>query len=117
MAKAEQTVEDYIAQRPAPVRAMLLALEELVESALPTAVLGMKWGAPTFTNAKGAPVIYLYGGKDHAHLGFVQGADLEDPKHLLKGSGKAGRHVKVCPGDKIPKTALKALIRQCKDLD
>ena len=117
MTKREQTVEDYVAERSAPVQKTLKELSALVESALPKSTLGIKWGAPVFTNAHGTPVIYLYGGKNHANLGFVRGAELDDPTGLLKGSGKAGRHVKIYPDVKMPKPALKALIRQCKALE
>jgi hypothetical protein len=91
-------------------------LRSLVHEALPAAVEGYKWGAPVFDNAHGVTVVYLYGGKDHANLGFVRGAELDDPEKILKGAGKSGRHVQVFPGQAIPKAALMALLRQCADL-
>lgn len=117
MAKHEQTVEEYVSERSDEVQAVLESLRKLVEGALPHATLGMKWGAPVFSNSHGTPVIYLYGGKDHANLGFVRGAELDDPNGLLKGSGKEGRHVKIYPNDKVPKKDLKALIHQCASME
>lgn len=35
----------------------------------------------------------------HASLGFFHGADLPDPTHLLEGSGKRMRHVKLRWGE------------------
>ena len=57
------------------------------------------------------PAVYLYGGKDHANLGFVHGADLDDPGGLLEGKGIAGRHIKCWPGEVVDEPALTALVR------
>lgn len=46
----------------------------------------------------------------HVNLGFYQGADLDDPKGLLEGSGKRMRHVKVRWGQPADEAALAALI-------
>lgn len=112
MATTPTTIEDYVAARRGPVAELLEALRQLVKATLPEAKEGMKWGAPVFFDARGEPIIYLYGGRDHANLGFVQGAELKDPEGILEGTGKSGRHVKVFPGEPIPGDVLKALIRQ-----
>ncbi len=112
MPKAPPTIAEYIAARPTPVRQVLEALQTLLIATLPEAEAKMAWGAPVWCNPAGEPVIYLYGGKTHAHLGFVQGAALDDPEGLLKGAGKTGRHVKLVPGKPWSEAALCALIRQ-----
>ena len=116
MAKSVETVDSYIAARSAPVRATLKALRAFVHTTLPEATEGMKWGAPVFFNAGRKPVIYLYGGVDHANLGFLHGAKLDDPDRVLKGSGVSGRHVKFYPDEAIPKVTLEKLLRQCAKL-
>lgn len=113
MSAKTQTVDDYIAKRPEPVSDLLKRLRAFVNETLAEASEGMKWGAPVFFNAKDHPVIYLYGGRDHANLGFIRGAELKDPERILEGKGKQGRHVKIFPGKPIPKGVLKALIKQC----
>lgn len=116
MTDDSKKVDAYIAARPAAVRKVLNALRAQVLAVLPDASEGMKWGAPTYSNAYGVPAIYLYGGRDHANMGFPRGVELKDPEKRLKGSGESGRHVKVFPGAKIPDEALGALIAQCADL-
>ena len=116
MAKSTQTVDGYIADRRAPVRATLKTLRRLVLRTLSGATEGMKWGAPVFSNKNGKLVVYLYGGKDHAHLGFIHGSELDDPERILEGRGEAGRHVKLYPGKPLPERALKALLKQCADM-
>jgi hypothetical protein len=48
--------------------------------------------------------------KAHVAVGFFLGMDLNDPAHLLEGSGKRMRHVKLKPGVAINDAALQALI-------
>jgi hypothetical protein len=47
----------------------------------------------------------------HANVGFFHGAEVEDPKGLLQGSGRRMRHVKLKPGADVDPGALDALIR------
>ena len=46
----------------------------------------------------------------HVNVGFFQGAALPDPTHLLQGTGKFMRHVKLRPGGATNSTALGQLI-------
>lgn len=57
-----------------------------------------------------AAFAYVNAFKAHAAVGFFHGADLPDPAHLLEGSGKRMRHVKLVPGAPLNDAALKALI-------
>lgn len=47
----------------------------------------------------------------HVNIGFFRGASLADPAHMLEGSGKAMRHVKLRPGAPFNGEALEVLIR------
>ena len=42
-----------------------------------------------------APFAYVNSFKSHVNVGFFHGAVLKDPEHLLEGSGKRMRHVKL----------------------
>lgn len=46
----------------------------------------------------------------HVNVGFYQGAALSDPNHLLQGSGKRMRHVKLRPGTATDTVVLRKLI-------
>ena len=116
MAKRSQTVEEYVADRSAPVRATLDALRELVKATLPKTTEGMKWGAPVYLSPDGEPIVYLYGGKDHANLGFLNGAELSDPDELLEGRGKATRIIEICAADAIPRKAIRRFLRESAKL-
>jgi hypothetical protein len=51
----------------------------------------------------------------HANLGFYRGASLKDPAHLLEGTGKLLRHIKVTSPADVRKAALRALLKQARD--
>ena len=48
----------------------------------------------------------------HVNVGFFLGPELEDPEHLLEGTGKFMRHVKLRPGVEVKEAALTELINQ-----
>ena len=53
---------------------------------------------------------YVGAFKDHVNVGFFFGALLKDPAHLLEGTGKRGRHVKLRPGWEMNSAALAQLV-------
>ena len=73
-------------------------VRELLHDGCPTACLG------------DAPFGYVNVFTSHANVGFFHGAALPDPGHLLQGSGKFMRHVKLRPGTATHEAALSRLI-------
>ncbi len=60
-------------------------LHELLHDGCPNACLG------------DVPFAYVNVFTAHVNLGFFQGASLPDPAHLLQGTGKHMRHLKLNP--------------------
>ena len=53
----------------------------------------------------------------HVNVGLFLGAEMEDPDHLMEGTGRFMRHVKLRPGEEVDAAALEALIeRACVDM-
>ncbi|HEV2214380.1 MAG TPA: DUF1801 domain-containing protein, partial [Terracidiphilus sp.] len=73
-------------------------VRELMHDGCPVACLG------------DAPFGYVNVFTAHVNVGFYQGASLPDPAHLLEGSGKRMRHVKLRPGTPANDAALGMLI-------
>lgn len=46
----------------------------------------------------------------HVNVGFFRGAEIADPGHLLEGTGKLMRHVKLAPGRDVDAPALRRLV-------
>jgi hypothetical protein len=73
-------------------------VRELLHDGCPTACLG------------DVPFAYVNVFTSHVNVGFFQGAVLPDPAHLLQGSGKFMRHVKLQSGAAANDAALRRLI-------
>jgi hypothetical protein len=56
------------------------------------------------------PFAYVNVFTSHMNVGFFQGAALPDPAHLLQGTGKFMRHVRLTPGTPTNTAALTSLI-------
>jgi hypothetical protein len=54
---------------------------------------------------------YVGAFSSHVNVGFYFGAMLDDPAHLLEGSGKRMRHAKVRWGQAVNEEALRDLIK------
>jgi hypothetical protein len=75
-------------------------VRELLHDGCPVACLG------------DAPFGYVNVFNSHVNVGFFHGAALPDPAHLLGGSGKFMRHVKLRPGSFTNAAALTRLIHR-----
>jgi hypothetical protein len=73
-------------------------VREVLHDGCPTACLG------------DAPFAYVNVFTSHMNVGFFHGASLPDPSHLLQGSGKFMRHVKIQRGKFKDAAALHRLI-------
>lgn len=94
-----------------PVRAVAKAWFDVVRGCGPDVRECLHDGRPTACIGDAA---FAYVGAYTAHVavGFFNGAVLTDPAHLLQGSGKRMRHVKLRWGEPVDGTALTALIRR-----
>ncbi|MBL8115435.1 MAG: DUF1801 domain-containing protein [Acidobacteria bacterium] len=66
-------------------------------------------GCPTAC-VQDAPFAYVNVFRAHVNVGFFHGAALADPSHLLEGTGKFMRHVKLRPGKILDGASLEALV-------
>lgn len=57
-----------------------------------------------------AAFAYVNAFQAHVNVGFFRGAEIDDPQHLLEGTGKFMRHVKLRPEHDVDATALIKLI-------
>jgi hypothetical protein len=73
-------------------------VRELLHDGCPVACLG------------DAPFGYVNVFTSHVNVGFFHGASLPDPSHLLQGTGKFMRHVKLTSGTDTKALALNKLI-------
>jgi hypothetical protein len=73
-------------------------VRELLHDGHPTACVGI------------AAFAYVNAFRAHVNVGFFRGAEIDDPGHLLDGTGKFMRHVKLRPENDVDAAALTRLI-------
>jgi len=90
----------------------------LVRSACPRAAEVIKWGIPVYEldGERSRVVCAIKAAKAHVNLQFEKGAMLDDPEGMLEGTGKLMRHVKLRPGEKIKKSAIREMLKQAAGL-
>lgn len=114
MAEVIGTFEDIVALAPEH-ETTLLALRGLAREIHPGHIevarpgdraVSWGWGPKKMSEAYAYALPY----KDHVNLGFYRGADLPDPHGMLKGTGKAMRHLSIRHPEDLNHPDVRALI-------
>lgn len=88
-----QEVTAYIEKLPEPQKEIMIQLRKLIMESVIGVREQYKWNQPVYGVKK--DFCYLKPTKDHVNLGFMNAERLDDPNHLLEGTGKSMRHVKI----------------------
>lgn len=111
--------DDIVALAPAQ-EAVLRALRALAFELHPCLVevsrpgdraVSWGWGAKKMSEAYAYALPY----RSHVNLGFYRGAALPDPDGLLRGTGKAMRHVQVRDIEDVAVPGLRALMLAARE--
>ena len=105
-------IEGFFEKQPAELREILLALRALIDAAAPSASASLKWGMPFYELDK-KTLCALGGHKAHVNL-ILSGppGTFSDPKGLLVGDGKTGRHLRLTRLADLPTTDVKRWLRE-----
>lgn len=108
--------DGFFAKQPPALRPILDALRALVEAAAPEATSSLKWGMP-FYEIGGAMMCALGAHKAHVNLILSgPGSAFPDPKGLLSGEGKTGRHLKLRHLSELPLPEVRAWLKSAAAL-
>jgi hypothetical protein len=90
-------------------------VRSLVRAIAPELKIERKWGNPWYV---GNDLVFLVGAfTHHAGIEFWRGTTLKDPHHLLEGTGKNMRHVKLRSVEAATSPELVGLLREAIRLD
>ncbi len=111
------TPQEFIERYPPPHQELINALRALVKEIVPDATEGVSgWGLLAYRvqiGKKSAYWAWIGADGDHAHLGFMYGILLHDPKKLLEGHElKQVRYLTIRRVREIRKRDFANLIRQ-----
>ena len=118
----QQVLAPQLQQSLQILQAPMLELRNLVATVAPEATEEIKRGGFVYYFGKlGGPVSAGICGikirSDHIQLNFPHGAFIEDPKSLLRGTGKAMRYVRLYHYNDIPWDDIKRLIEEHANFD
>ena len=97
-------VTDYINKAGSKQKAMLVALRKVIHATVPQVQEDLKWGRPVF--AAQGNFAYLKTAKEYVTLGFFNVEKIRADLHLLEGTGKDMRHIKIRKEEDIDKVQL-----------
>jgi hypothetical protein len=94
---SERSLQELYPDATGEVRAIIKELRAIVRAQLPDAHEVYYHGALGYgpSDSYLDRILYISAQKGYANLGFFYGTHLADPSHLLEGSGKRMRHVKI----------------------
>ena len=88
-----QEVTTYIENLEEPNKGILYKLRELLFALAPNVDEQFKWGRPVYSIDK--DFCYLKATKKTVTLGFFEFDKITTNSHLIEGTGKAMRHIKI----------------------
>ncbi len=94
-------------------------LEHFVLSTISASKTVQKFGGTLFTlkpDQKEGQFCGIFIQKQHVHISFSKGAELNDPKGLLLGSGKLRRHINIASSEEVDFRELGRLLKQASKL-
>jgi hypothetical protein len=103
------TVDAYVAGLGDWRGEIVSALRKLIREAAPDATESIKWGQPVYE--LNGPFAHMKAFKSHVNFGFWRGAEMEDPKGFLTGTGDRMRHVELRSLADIDAPILQSMVR------
>ena len=126
-------INDFLASYAPQIQSLVFELRDLVLAAFPGAIeqvdppskiiaYGIADGT-AYGTAYGTDRTYrglvcaIAPYREHVNLMFARGVELSDPQHLLVGTGKRARHVKIQTSADIENPALLDLLNEAINLE
>lgn len=112
----------FLHHTPEPLQDIVFELRNLIASVAPNAVEVIRWGGLSYFHAGrggvvSAGICQIGIHEDYIRLDFIHGVFLSDPCHLLEGSQKAKRFIRLKSYDDAPWDDLRLLIEQSSHFD
>jgi hypothetical protein len=115
-------IESFLIRIPIDLQDIVLELRNIIASVAPDAVEVIRWGGISyFHEGRGgivsAGICQIGLKEDYIRLDFIHGIFLSDREHLLEGTQKVKRFVKIRSFNEAPWDDLKQLIEESSRFD
>lgn len=107
-------IEAYLSNYPEEIRKITKKMRDIARHAMSGAheFLYYETISYSLTNSPIERIFYISPMEKHVTLGFLYGAQLNDQDHLLQGSSKRARHIKIKTSKEAGNSALGKLVKQ-----
>jgi hypothetical protein len=105
----------YVDTLPPQQQGLVRELDAIIRAAAPDLTASLKWGNLTYHARRNVCAIVSH--PRHVNLQLWRGAEIDDPRDLLDGTGKQMRHVKLIPGEAFDAAYLTTLVRAAAELN
>lgn len=105
-----EEVSNFIENSAEDFQGLLIALRKLILSVAPNVQEQYKWSRPVYALEK--DFCYLKTSKKNVTLGFFEFDKIETNKHLIEGSGKSMRHVKLSKVTDIEEFKIEEMLKE-----
>jgi hypothetical protein len=104
-------IDGFLARQPPHLRAILIELRRMIETAAPEATASIKWGIPFFSIER-EMMCALGAHREHVNL-VLPGPEgtYDDPGGRLEGESRNGKHLELRSLDELPRDAVRGWIR------
>jgi hypothetical protein len=103
-------LDQYLEKVASDKKDLVYSLDSLIIQAAPELQTSLKWGNLTYHHAQN--ICSLVTHKNHINLQFWNAIGLDDPEHLLQGTGRTMRHIKIEKESDINHLYIARLIKQ-----
>ena len=115
-------IEVFLQHKPVSLQDIVFELRNVIAEVNPDAVEVIRWNGLSYFHAGrggivSAGICQIGIHEDHIRLAFIHGVFLSDPHHLLEGSQKAKRYIKIKCFEDAPWEYLKQIIQESAQFD
>lgn len=107
-----EKITAYISESPEEQRLIMEKIREIIQQEVPSVVENFKWSRPVFSTD--TDFAYFKTTKSYLTFGFFKFEKLDDDTHLLEGTGKDMRHIKIKKLDDLQPEIIRKWISQVK---
>jgi len=108
--KMNEQVTKYISEAPGEQRKIMEKIRDIIHKEVPSVVENFKWSRPIFSSD--ADFAYFKTAKSYLTFGFFKFDKIKDDFHLLEGTGKDMRHIKIKKIDDLQPEIIRKWIQQ-----
>jgi hypothetical protein len=105
-----EQITTYLAEAPEDQRKIMEVIRTLIHEEVPSVTENFKWGRPVFSTTSN--FAYFKTAKAYLTFGVFKFEKIKDSTHLLEGTGKDMRHIKIKKSEDVQPEIIRQWIRQ-----